>query len=334
MSFATWSGVLGGACAVVVVTAASLAACSSSTPSSAQGNDGGVTGTSSGSSSGSISSSGSSSGSGSGSSSGTTGTESYDASIDAPAPTSTIAQARQEYLDAGSAPAITVNAIVTAVQGPAGDQVNWYIEDPAGGPYSGIVVYCDPLAAKGCPCLNTCANHIAAPPLNTLVSISGTISAYHGQLQLEPTAQTVLQENATPPPTYAASASDLAETGNSSYRGVYVKFPTTVTVDDVTPAALYDSECNTDGGKPLCSGCEPPTYAGFEVNGPGASAFFVEETFFPFVNLENSPECLTEPDAGDVTVNQTFPFMAGILDVDPYAGQQALSPVQPSDYGQ
>jgi hypothetical protein len=35
-----------------------------------------------------------------------------------------------------------------------------------------------------------------------------------------------------------------------------------------------------------------------------------------------------------VTSGETFPFMAGILDVDPYAGVQALSPTQPSDYTQ
>jgi hypothetical protein len=259
-----------------------------------------------------------------------------DAATDGPAPTTTIALARQAFLDGGAAPSITVNAVVTAVQGAAGDQVNWYVEDPAGGPYSGIVVYCDPLAAKTCPCMSTCSPHVAAQPVGTLVSISGTISAYHGQLQLAPTAQTTLQMNATPPPVYTASASDLAETGDSPYRGVYVKFPSTVTVDNLTPAALYDSQCNTDGGAgmPLCSGCSPPSYAGFEVNGPGASAFFVEETFFPFVPLQSSPECLTQAGAVTVTNGETFPSMAGILDVDPYAGDQVLSPVQPSDYGQ
>jgi hypothetical protein len=115
-----------------------------------------------------------------------------------------------------------------------------------------------------------------------------------------------------------------------------VKFPSTVTVDNLTPSALYDSECNTDGGAgmPLCAGCAPPTYAGFEVNGPGAGAFFVEETFFPLVTLASSPECLTQTGAVPVTQGETFPFMAGILDVDPYAMQQALSPTQPSDYGQ
>jgi len=228
-----------------------------------------------------------------------------------------------------------VNAVVTGVQGPSGDQVNWYVEDPAGGPYSGIVVFCDPLAATSCPCKASCSPHVEAQPIGTLVSITGTISAYHGQLQLVPTAQTTVQMNATPPPVYMAAASDLSETGNSPYRGVYVKFPTTVTVDNLTPPALYDSECNTDGGAgmPLCSGCAPPTFAGFEVNGPGTGAFYVEETFFPFVPLASSPECLTQSGAVVVTSGETFPFMAGILDVDPYAGAQVLSPVQPSDYG-
>ncbi len=114
-----------------------------------------------------------------------------------------------------------------------------------------------------------------------------------------------------------------------------MKFGSTVTVAILTPAALYDSQCNTGSGSgsgmPLCSGCAPPTYAGFEVNGPGSDAFFVEETFFPFVPLQSSPECLTQPNAVDVTKGETFPSMAGILHVDPYAMKQVLSPVQPSE---
>jgi hypothetical protein len=251
-----------------------------------------------------------------------------------PMATTTIAAARQALGSSSSGPSITVNAVVTAVQGPTGDQVIWYVEDPAGGPYSGVSVFCDPLAAKTCPCMSTCKPHVAAPPIGTLVSITGALSTYHAQVQLEPTAQTILQMGATPPPVYMAQSSDLAETGDSPYRGVYVKYANTVTVDDVTPSALYDSECDTDGGAgmPLCSGCEPPTYAGFEVNGPGANAFFVEETFFPFVPLASSPECLAQTGAVPVKKGQTFPFMAGILDVDPYSMRQALAPTGPSDY--
>ena len=261
---------------------------------------------------------------------------------DGPEATTTIAKARQAYSGTGTSASITVNAVVTAVQGPSGDQVIWYVEDPAGGAYSGISVFCDPLAATTCPCMASCTPHVAAQPIGTLVSITGTISAYHGQLQLEPTAQTVLQTNATPPPTYMASASDLAETATSPYRGVYVKYPSTITVDDLTPAALYDTECDTGSGSgsgsgsamPLCTTCAPPTYAGFEVDGPGSDAFFVEETFFPVVTLASSPECTTQSGAVPVKMGETFPFMAGILDTDPYAMRQVLAPVQPSDYGQ
>ena len=179
------------------------------------------------------------------------------------------------------------------------------------------------LAARGCAADRHAGQH------------HGAITAYHGQLQIEPTAQTVLQAKTTMPPVYAAMSSDLAETGNSPYRGVYVKYGSTLTVDNLTPSALYDSQCNPDGGTgmPLCTGCSPPTYAGFEVNGPGAP-FYVEETFFPVVTLASSPECVSQMGAVAVTNGETFPFMAGILDVDPYAGVQALAPTQPSDYGQ
>jgi hypothetical protein len=259
-----------------------------------------------------------------------------DGSPDAPSPTTTIATARQAFSGTATSAPITVNAIVTAVQGSPGDQVIWYVEDPAGGPYSGISVFCDPLAATACPCKASCTPHLAAPPVNTLVSMTGSITAYHGQLQLEPTAQSILQMRATPPPVYTALASDLAETAISHYQGVYVKFAATATVDDLTPAVLYDSQCNPSGGTtmPLCTGCAPPTYAGFEVNGPGPDAFLVEETFFPFVPLQNSPECLTQAGAVVVTKGETFSFIAGILDVDPYAMHQVLSPTNPSDYGQ
>jgi hypothetical protein len=258
--------------------------------------------------------------------------------IDAETPSGmTIAKARQAYAKTGTAQTITVNAVVTGVQGTAtDDQVYWYVEDPQGGPYSGISVYCDPLAATTCPCMASCANHVAAPPIHTLVSISGTISAYHDQYQLEPSTQKILKMNETPPPVYTVSASDLAEGGNSPYRGVYVSFPGMVKVTDTEPAALYDSQCLPDGGTgmPLCTGypCSPPTYSGFEVNGPGADAFFVEEFFFGFVPLENSPDCFKVAGAVIVKDEQTFPHMAGILDYDGFAGKQYLAPVQPSDY--
>jgi hypothetical protein len=53
--------------------------------------------------------------------------------------TTTIAAARQALGSSSSGPSITVNAVVTAVQGPTGDQVIWYVEDPGGGTVLGRV---------------------------------------------------------------------------------------------------------------------------------------------------------------------------------------------------
>jgi hypothetical protein len=54
--------------------------------------------------------------------------------------------------------------------------------------------------------------------------ITGSISSYHGLLQLEPTAQTILQVNAAAPPTYTASSGELAESATSAYQGVHANF--------------------------------------------------------------------------------------------------------------
>src|SRR5580704_9880444 len=70
---------------------------------------------------------------------------------------------------------ITVNAIVTAEHGSIPNDVSeWYIEDPNGGPNSGIVVYCDP-DKTSCPAT------IRAPARWTLVQMTGKISPYKGQ---------------------------------------------------------------------------------------------------------------------------------------------------------
>jgi hypothetical protein len=252
--------------------------------------------------------------------------------------TTTIAQARAS----GTMTPISVVGIVTAVHGVMGDQSVWYIEDPAGGPLSGIAIYCD-------PALTTCSKSITAPPLNTKVLITGPISMYMGQLQIAPTAQTILQMNATPPPAAMVTVSDLAPTGTSMYRGVYVKLATKLTVDSVTPPALYDTQCASaipDGGAdaaadaaagdagsmPSCSGCAPPTYSGFQANDGSGHEIYIENYFFNSEPLQSSPECLTQPGAVPVTDGMTFSSMAGVLDFDGYASAQDIMPVQASDY--
>ena len=57
-----------------------------------------------------------------------------------------------------------------------------------------------------------------------------------------------------------------------------------------------------------------------------------EAPFFNTDPLQSSPECLGQAGVVAVTVGTSFTSMSGILDVDPYAAAQALSPVLPSDY--
>jgi hypothetical protein len=224
---------------------------------------------------------------------------------------------------------ITVDAVVTALAGVPNDYPTWYIEDPAGGPLSGVAVYCDP--DLGC----TAA---AAPPVGTLVQITGSLSTYKGQLQLVPTKQTIKQMNATLPPVAMLTPADLAPTGSSMYRGVVVQVQlggAKLTVDDVTPSALFDTQCNAgaDGGLPGCATlCEPPAYAGFQANDGSGHEIYVEAPFFNTDHLQSSPECLTQAGVKPVTVGTTFSMIEGVLDLDPYGQVQYVAPQADKDY--
>ena len=234
---------------------------------------------------------------------------------------------------------ITVVGVVTALAGVPSDYPIWYVEDPGGGENSGVAVYCD-------PDLSSCsaASDPKATALHSLVVITGSLSKYMGQLELIPTAQTLLQASATPPPIAALTAVDLAPTGNSPYRGVFVKYDATkLTVDSVTPAALLDTDtaCETpgsngllpDGGLPSCSPlCEPPIYSGFRANDGNGNEIYIEAPFFNTDPLQSSPECLSQTGVIPVRVGMTFTSIQGILDFDPYGQVQYLAPVQPSDY--
>ena len=173
--------------------------------------------------------------------------------------------------------------------------------------------------------------------------MTGSLSTYKGSLQFVPTAQTILSANGTPPPMPTVTMADVAPTGNSQYRGVLVKLAsgTKLTVDNVTPAALVDTECTTeiasdagaDGGVLSCASlCEPPAYSGFTANDGQGNEANIEQFFFATDTLQSSPECLSQPNVVPVMVGMTFSSMQGILDVDPYASQQALYPVLNTDY--
>jgi hypothetical protein len=225
---------------------------------------------------------------------------------------------------------ITVQAVVTALHGAPGDYSQWYIEDPAGGPSSGVVVYCD--KDKSCA--------LPEPALHDLILITGSISNYKGALQLVPTAKSTVQAGAALPPIPTLTMTDLAEGANSPYRGVLVKYDATkLTVDNATPAALYDTTCGSassdagvDGGPPLCAGCSPPTYSGFQANDGQGHEVYIEAFFFNTDHLQSSPECTSAQGAVPVSAGMTFTSIQGVLDYDSYAMAQQISPVSDSDY--
>jgi hypothetical protein len=239
-------------------------------------------------------------------------------------PSTTIAGARMGNVT-GS---ITVDAVVTAVQGPSGDEVNYYIEDPAGGPYSGVDVYCDPLETK-CPAGPKAGN----PSVGDYVRITGTLSTYKGQLELEPTVYTLIASGHALPAPVTVQGSDIAASNASAqYRGVLVKVAETLTVTNLTPSALYNTTCAIDAGMPLCSGCTPPSYSGFQASDSASDVIYVEQYLFPGDPLQSSPECVDAGGQVAVTTGETFPFMVGIVDYDPYASAQFLAPRSPTDY--
>lgn len=248
-----------------------------------------------------------------------------------PGATTTIAAARMGNVTTP----ITVTAVVTAIRGDdPKDTKEWYIQDPAGGALSGIAVYCDHAAKT-----NPCAMSVTAPELHELVTVTGTITSYKGKLELAPTAQVVVMDNAPLPPIPTVTPTDLAASGMSNMRGTLVKLATKVTVDDVTPQAFYYAKCamgdggaGPDGGAALCSGCAPPTYAGFQVNDGSGHELLIENHFYTSEHLQGSPECLTQMGAIPVTVGMTFSVITGVLDFNATSMVQTLSPVADSDY--
>jgi hypothetical protein len=254
-----------------------------------------------------------------------------------------------------------VNAIVTAEHGSIPNDVSeWYIEDPDGGAHSGVVVYCDPDKTS-------CPASIRAPGRWTLVQMTGKLSPYKGQMEFVPTAQTVLADAGTPPPIPTVTMSDvLVQIATGTTLTVDDVTPKAlldtscglVYPDAGSPAATDAGDAGDDGGDagdtdagdagssvadaggvdagpgtyecaPLC---EPPAFSGFTANDGAGNEVNVEAQFFATDPLQSSPECLTQPGVTAVLVGTKFTTMQGVLDFDPYAGQQQISPVTPADY--
>ena len=225
---------------------------------------------------------------------------------------------------------ITVTAIVTAVHGDS----EWYVQDQAGGKWSGIDVFCNKSAKK-----NPCPMSVTTPNPGDVLQITGVISPYKGKDELDPAAQTTMSTGGTLPAPMAVTTANAAEAStNPELRGMLVTVTpsaTPWTVDDVMPAALINTTAcptSTDGG---CVMCLPPQYSGFEVT-DGTTKIYVYNYFYGTSHLTSSPECLTSATTNvPVTTATQFTALGGILDVDPYAptaNTVVLAPATDSEY--
>ncbi len=227
---------------------------------------------------------------------------------------------------------ITVTAVVTAVHGTT----EWYVQDQAGGMWSGIDVFCNKKASK-----NPCPASVTVPNPGDVVTITGVISPYKGKDELDPSAQTTVSTNGTLPAPMTVASADAGElSAKPELRGMLVTVTPSATpwsVDNVMPAALINTTaCPTstdaDGG---CLMCFPPQYGGFEVT-DGTTKIYVYNYFYGTSHLTSSPECLTNAATNvPVTASTQFTALGGILDVDPYAptaNTVVLAPAVDSEY--
>lgn len=256
-----------------------------------------------------------------------TGGTGPDMSMNIPPGTTTIAAARMGNVTTQ----IIVNAVVTGLPGDAATTKEWYIQDPAGGPYSGVAIYCNKTAKN-----NPCPMAVVNPSLHDLVQVTGKLSTYKGKLELLPTAVMKMMANATAPATMTVTAADLVGAStNAGIRGVLVKVTGTFTVDSTAPSALYDTNCAGDAGvNGYCQSCKPPTYSGFQVGDGAGHEILVENRFWATMHLQSSMECLTQTGVIPVANAKVFTMLSGIADINQYAPSPTLtlSPTADSDY--
>ena len=212
---------------------------------------------------------------------------------------------------------VTVNTAV--VTGLTGNYKNLYIQDLAGGPRSGIALYCNfDASSNKCP--------IPESTMKTFkpgqkVKVVGTWDIYKDKEEIKPTAITVLDAASTTLPPFAQlTAAQAAETlTQSDYEGCLVEISgvsstTPLTVTSTTPAAFRNDSFTTD-----C--LHGPSYSAFEV-WDNTSTIAVTTTFYRSIDLATEAMCIMIFDGGPgdrlVVVGDKFNKLAGILDKDLY----------------
>jgi hypothetical protein len=230
----------------------------------------------------------------------------------------TIKAAREAGL-AAFAPVTIDTAVVTGVNW-SGTTAKAYIQDAAGGPKSGVMLYCK---YSGTGTLCPMGDQIKALKMGQKVKVVGTWDVYNSQEEIKPTAITVLDstEGALPPYAEIPAAQAIMTLTSSDYEGCLVKISgvsasTPLTVTSMTPAGFQNTNYSTD-----CS--KGPPYSAFEVSDGSGNKIAVTTNYYRNIDLNTDANCVGRDDAGVpydnvVVVNDTFNMLAGVLDMDPY----------------
>jgi hypothetical protein len=205
-----------------------------------------------------------------------------------------------------------------------------YVQDPGGGEYSGIHLFCN-YGGTSPNCAMTQAQ-IDAIAIGSVVSVGGSFQTYtpstptNAPSALEIDAPTITETGQTMTPVaIAVSAATLGksqfQSSTDMYKGSYVKIASSATVSSTTPTEFQAACTGTTSGT---------TYGGFEAT-VGGTTLAVGLNFYKSVTY-----CL--PGCGFACSNpvthQTFTQIAGIVEADSNANGAIylrISPLSDSD---
>jgi hypothetical protein len=219
-----------------------------------------------------------------------------------------------------------------------------WVQDPGGGVYSGIEVFCN--FGGTMPDCSLTRTQLDAFAVGSVVNVTGKLAAYlpasapaGAAPVLELAAPTISSTGATTPPvavdvdvSFVAKANLAAGGSADPYKGAYVHLigATTFTTTSIT-AAEFSATC-TDRSSPPRTGA---TYFGFEATGAGqtlALGLGFYDTLTYCLPCTGVP--LPYPCTNPITASQTFHSIKGIVEPDYNANGMAylaLSPVVDAD---
>jgi hypothetical protein len=232
---------------------------------------------------------------------------------DAPPATGTIAQMNMAPPAAGTAlsfgPVVVVAARLTTVGGAA-RYAEVYVQDPGGGMYSGLHVFCDTMPRSSPACSTAMHDLIGGLQPGQVVSVSGVYATFNGEPELE--QPMVTDSGTTMAPVAvsvtAAALADSQQTLSPSLASAYVHLAGPIHVSNVT-ASKFASTTGCSGGM--------TAYLGFDAT--AGSTTLAIGLGFPASVTYCLPGCTGATCAAPqlVTTGETFSSLAGIVSLSP-----------------